>query len=284
MVDFWADVDAPGKNMTFKIQKTQIHQSSTAKYEQISKLLTPSWPQGSIGVGPALSSMISGRCRLFWSPTRISRPLKHQNIAFLDHLRIFRDAAPPARPQISRFHKNFVFWDGRFYSGGNYAVPDSVQKYSQPEGVAIDRKGIMMRVPHAQTRPKCNFCTHAALTLHANITISKLQFSDFNVIWRGDYSVVAYRIEATKIMNILFNFDHFPVSLYFELQFWRICEIFVRVSECVNRIEVEKVFPPVPRCPGKGGGLGQIVIWTRSPAKYEQISKSLAPLEPRGSI
>ena len=45
-----------------------------------------------------------------------------------------------------------------------------------------------------------------------------------------------------------------------------------------------KLFSPLPRCPGKGGGSGQVVIWTRSPAKYEQISKILAPLEPRGSI
>ena len=45
-----------------------------------------------------------------------------------------------------------------------------------------------------------------------------------------------------------------------------------------------KLIPPLPRCPGKGGGLGQMVFWTKTPAKYEQISKILAPLEPRGSI
>ena len=46
----------------------------------------------------------------------------------------------------------------------------------------------------------------------------------------------------------------------------------------------KKLIPPLPRCPGKGGGLGQVVIWTKIPAKYEQISKIRAPLEPRGSI
>ena len=87
------------------------------------------------------------------------------------------------------------------------------KNYSQLEGVAIDRKGIMMRSPHTQTHPKCNFYTHAALTLHAKITISKLQFFHFNVIWRGEFPVVAYRIERTKIMIILINLGHTPVSL-----------------------------------------------------------------------
>ena len=133
-------------------------------------------------VGPALSSIIFERFRLFSPKTCISTPLKHQKIAFLALFRTFRATAPPARPQISRLHKNYIFRDGRFNPGGNYAVPRAVQKNSQPEGVAIDRKGIMMRASHSQTRPKCKFCTHPALTLHAKITISKLQFSDFNVI------------------------------------------------------------------------------------------------------
>ena len=144
-------MDAPGKDTTFKISKTQILPISSAQCEQISKLLTPSRPRGSIGVSLALSSMIFERSRLFAPKRCISTPLKHQKFAFLDHLRIFRAAAPPANPQIYHFYENSIFWHGRFNPGGNYAVPDSVQKNSQPSGVAIDRKGIMMR---ARTRKR----------------------------------------------------------------------------------------------------------------------------------
>ena len=122
--------------------------------------------------------MIFARFRLLSPKTCISTPLNHQIIAFLDHVRNFRATAPPANPQINQFHEISLFWDGRFYSGGNYAVPDSVQKNSQPEGVAIDRKGIVMRAAHAQKRSKCNFCTHAALTLQRfiqNFTVSIFQ-------------------------------------------------------------------------------------------------------------